>query len=110
MAATGQGYDALTFTIKGPEAASVSLELQTQANCEANTTEYTSSYFTVDGLTGQTQTVSVPLSVWTDANLDAVVGIIFYGFSAGLTGTDKVWQMDNIILQCSTPGKRSDSQ
>ncbi|KAI1841361.1 hypothetical protein JX266_012442 [Neoarthrinium moseri] len=100
-AAKTQGYDLLSFSIKGPEAASVSLELQTQPNCGAATDSYTSYYYTVNGLAGSMETITVPLSSWTGANLDAIVGVLFYGFSKGMTGTDNVWQIDNIALLCS---------
>jgi hypothetical protein len=101
-AATTQGYDTLSFSIKGPEAASVSLELQTQTDCNSNTTTYTSYYFTVNGLTGSLETVTVPLSSWQGANLDAIVSLVFYGFSEGMTGTDNVWELASISLTCST--------
>lgn len=93
------GYDSISFTIKGPEAASVSLELQTKANCSA--ADYQSYYYTVDGLRGSLQTINIPLSSWTGANLKSVVGLIWYGFSAGLTGTDTQWQLDNFQLLCA---------
>ncbi|TGJ86728.1 hypothetical protein E0Z10_g2076, partial [Xylaria hypoxylon] len=93
------GYDSISFTIKGPQAASVSLELQTQADCSA--TEYKSYYYTIDGLSGSLQTVNIPLSNWANATLKGVVGFVWYGFSAGRTGLDLVWQLDNFQLLCS---------
>ncbi|KAI1822253.1 hypothetical protein F4861DRAFT_407827 [Xylaria intraflava] len=93
------GYDSITFTIKGPRAASVSLELQTKTNCSA--TAYQSSYYTVNGLTGSTQNITIPLSSWAGANLKGVTGLVWYGFSEGLTGTDHVWQLDNLQLHCA---------
>ncbi|KAK7981742.1 carbohydrate esterase family 4 protein [Apiospora saccharicola] len=98
--ALAQGYDTLSFDIKGPEAASVSVEIQTQANCDPGTTEYNSTYFTVDGLSGTLETIHVPLNSWPDANLNGVIGFLWYGFSKGLTGNDTVWQLDNIQLLC----------
>lgn len=100
-AALAQGYNILSFDIKGPEAASVSLEIQTQPNCDPGTTEYNSTYFTIDGLSGTMETIQVPLNSWPDANLNAVIGFLWYGFSKGLTGTDSVWQLDNVQLLCS---------
>ncbi|KAI1815334.1 hypothetical protein GGS20DRAFT_340517 [Poronia punctata] len=94
-----QGYDSISFTIKGPEAASVSLELQTQRNC--SDTEYQSYYYTVDGLIGSPQTVVIPLNSWDGANLKSVVGVLWYGFSAGITGQDTVWQLDDVRLLCA---------
>ncbi|KAK8059500.1 hypothetical protein PG996_009430 [Apiospora saccharicola] len=98
--ALAQGYDTLSFDIKGPEAASVSVEIQTQGNCDPGTTEYNSTYFTVDGLSGTLETIHVPLNSWPDANLNGVIGFLWYGFSKGLTGNDTVWQLDNIQLLC----------
>lgn len=98
--AQSQGYDTLSFDIKGPEAASVSLEIQTQPNCDPGTTAYNSTYFTIDGLSGTKETIKVPLNSWPDANLNAVIGFLWYGFSKGLTGTDSVWQLDNVQLLC----------
>jgi hypothetical protein len=95
------GFDTLAFNIKGPRAASVSLELQTQANCADDPSNYTRHYFTVNGLSGNLQTVTVPLSSWTGANLDSIVGVIFYGFSKGMTGTDNIWQLESLSLVCS---------
>lgn len=102
--ASTQGYDLLSFAIKGPEAASVSLELQTQTNCTTGVNTYSSFYYTVNGLSGSLETVTVPLSSWSGANLDAIVGVLFYGFSKGMTGTDNVWQIGNIALLCSNGG------
>ncbi|KAI1272947.1 hypothetical protein F5Y07DRAFT_412117 [Xylaria sp. FL0933] len=92
------GYDSISFTIKGPEAASVSLELQTKDDCEA--TEYQSYYYTLNGLTGSLQTVNIPLSSWANASLEGLVGFVWYGFSAGRTGADTEWQLDNFQLLC----------
>ncbi|KAK8106159.1 hypothetical protein PG999_009518 [Apiospora kogelbergensis] len=99
-AALDQGYNILSFDIKGPAAASVSLEIQTQPNCDPATTEYNSTYFTINGLTGTLETIQVPLSSWSGANLNGVIGFLWYGFSKGLTGSDNVWQLDNVQLLC----------
>ncbi|KAI0444284.1 hypothetical protein F4803DRAFT_261377 [Xylaria telfairii] len=93
------GYDSVAFSIKGPRAASVSLELQTKDNCSA--AEYQSHYYTVDGLSGSLETIVVPLSSWTGANINGTVGLVWFGFSAGVTGTDDEWQLDNFQLLCA---------
>ncbi len=93
------GYDSVSFTVKGPEDASVSLELQTKDNCSA--AEYQSYYYTFNGLTGSLQTANIPLSNWANASLEGVVGFVWYGFSAGRTGTDNEWQLDNFQLLCA---------
>ncbi|KAI1198688.1 hypothetical protein F5X97DRAFT_333174 [Nemania serpens] len=92
------GYDGISFTIKGPEAASVSLELRTKADCSA--TEYQSHYYTVKDMSGSLQIVNVPLSSWTGANLNGVVGVVWSGFSAGVKGTENEWQLDSLRLLC----------
>ncbi|OTB14073.1 carbohydrate esterase family 4 protein [Daldinia sp. EC12] len=92
-------YDSVSFIIKGPEAASVSIELQTVTECSE--TEYQSYYYTLDGLSGSLQTINIPLNSWEGASLEGVVGILWYGFSAGLTGTDNEWQLDNVQFLCS---------
>ncbi|KAI5923577.1 hypothetical protein F4810DRAFT_199635 [Camillea tinctor] len=97
--AATQDYSSLSFSIKGPEAASVSLELQTKEDCADE--EYQSFYYTVDGLSGSLETVDIPLSNWVDANLDAVVGVVWYGFSAGVSGTDNEWQLDDVQFICA---------
>ncbi|KAI0854042.1 carbohydrate esterase family 4 protein [Daldinia vernicosa] len=93
------GYDSVSFNIKGPEAASVSIELQTVAECSS--TEYQSFYYTLDGLSGSLQTINIPLNSWEGAGLEGVVGVLWYGFSAGLTGTDNEWQLDNVQFLCA---------
>ncbi|KAI0150734.1 hypothetical protein GGR57DRAFT_514020 [Xylariaceae sp. FL1272] len=97
--ATALGYDSLSFEIKGPEAASVGLELQTKANCSS--TELQSTYYTVNDLSGSLQTINVALSNFDGANLQSIVGVLWYGFSAGLTGTDNQWKLVNLQLLCA---------
>ncbi|KAI1413820.1 carbohydrate esterase family 4 protein [Hypoxylon sp. FL1857] len=97
--AVARGYDSVSFNIKGPEAASVSIELQTVGDCSS--TEYSSFYYTVDGLSGSLQTINIPLNSWEGADLNGVVGVLWYGFSAGLTGTDNEWQLDNVQFLCA---------
>ncbi|KAI2641220.1 hypothetical protein GGS21DRAFT_363447 [Xylaria nigripes] len=97
--ATTPGYNGISFAIKGPLAASVSIELQTQTSC--NDTAYQSFYYTVNGLTGSLQTVNIPFTSWPGANPKAVVGLVWYGFSQGETGTDHEWKLDNFQLLCT---------
>lgn len=93
------GYDSVSFSIKGPEAASVSLELQTTNNCSS--TEYQSSYYTVNGLSGSLETINVPLSSWVDAGLEGIVGLVWFGFSSGVSGNDTEWQLDDFQFLCT---------
>lgn len=102
--AVAQGYNTLAFDIKGPEAASVSLEMQYQGTCDASSEEHNSTYYTVNGLDGVIQTVTVPLSSWADGNPNAVVGFLWYGFSKGFTGTDSIWKLSNVRLLCDKVG------
>ena len=93
------GYNSISFNIKGPEAASVSLELQTKDDCDDKT--HQSYYYTLNGLTGALQNVNIPLRNWPNASLWGTVGFVWYGFSAGLTGTDNNWQLSNFTLICA---------
>lgn len=80
VAATTEGYNAITFPFKGPAAGtSFSLEIQTGSSCAS--TAYTSHAFTVSGLTGATQTITVPLSSFGGANLNVIKAIVWGGFS-----------------------------
>ncbi|RAR00144.1 carbohydrate esterase family 4 protein [Stemphylium lycopersici] len=95
QAATSNGYDSLTFDIKGPAGGSATLEIQTKTSCSA--TSYTSKYISVAGLTGNTQTIKVPLSQFSGANGNAVTGFVWSGFSS----TSITWQMSKIAFGCS---------
>ncbi|KAM0127731.1 hypothetical protein ACHAO1_009346 [Botrytis cinerea] len=72
-------YNAITFPVKGPAGSSFNLELQTKSSCTATT--YKSYYTTINGMTGATQTITVPLSAFSGANLDAVSGLLWESFS-----------------------------
>lgn len=88
------GLDAVSFSLQGPAGGSANLEIQTSESCSASV--YTSYYYTVPELTGSLQTISVPLSSFTGANLDSVRGFVWYGFSA----LDVAWQIGEIELVC----------
>lgn len=92
--ATTNGYDAISFSIKGPAGGSVSLEIQTTASCSK--TAYTSQYYTVSGLTGAVQTVNIPLKSFAGANLNAITSFVWYGFSQ----PNVAWQVDDIQFVC----------
>jgi len=66
QAASSDGYNAITFSVKGPAGASFTLEIQTKGSCSAST--YQSYFHQVSGLTGVSQTISVPLSSFAGAN------------------------------------------
>ena len=124
--AAAAGFAGLSFRIRGPEAASVTLELQTRESCEgggddddddeegkktkvrsrrpktaAADDDYTSSYYTVDGLSGDLEEVVVPFDSWPEAQLSGVVGVVWFGFSAGIEDGDNAWQLDDVKLSCS---------
>jgi peptidoglycan/xylan/chitin deacetylase (PgdA/CDA1 family) len=94
QAATGNGYNSVQFGIKGPAGGSATLEIQTQTSCTATT--YTSKFFTISGLTGASQTVTVPLSSFTGANGNAITAFVWSAFSSNAAG----WQLSNIQFGC----------
>jgi len=103
QAATSNGYNSLSFDIKGPAGGSATLEIQTKTSCSA--TSYTSKYISVAGLTGTTQTINVPLSQFSGANGNAVTGFVWSGFSS----TSVTWQMSKIAFGCSSSSGGSSS-
>jgi len=102
-AATTNGYNSLQFTIKGPSAGSLTVELQTQTSCTA--TSYKSYFYTLTGLTGSSQTVTIPLSSFTGANLNAITAIVWESFSS----TSTTWQLSQIQFGCSAGTSSSSS-
>lgn len=70
QAASSDGYNAITFHVKGPVGASFTLEMQTKSACSVST--YQSYFHQISGLTGVSQTIRVPLSAFTGANVNAV--------------------------------------
>jgi len=93
QAASTNGYNSIQFTVKGPAGGSVTLEIQAQTSCSA--TSYTSYYTSVSGLTGNTQTITVPLSQFSGANANAITGFVWSGFSSTAT-----WQFSNVQFGC----------
>ena len=106
QAATTNGYTSLTFPVKGPAGSSFSIELQTKTACSATT--YKSTYFQVSGLTGSTQTITVPLSSFSGANPNAINAFLFSGFA-----TNSAWEIGSTQLGCegapTTPSPASSS-
>jgi len=78
-----EGYGGLQFTITYPAGSAFTLEIQTKSNC--NNAQYTSEWFTIAGLTGTQQVVTLDLNVFGGSNLDAIVGFVWAGFT--VTGT-----------------------
>ncbi|KAB8288454.1 hypothetical protein EYC80_010119 [Monilinia laxa] len=92
--ATSDQYNAVTFPVKGPAGASFTLELQTMSSCTA--TSFKSYYTTINGITGSTQTITVPLSSFSGANLNAISGLLWESFS--LNGA---WEIGQTNLVCA---------
>ncbi|PMD25424.1 carbohydrate esterase family 4 protein [Hyaloscypha hepaticicola] len=76
---TTDQYTAITFPMKGPAGATFTIELQTSSSC--STTAYKSYFTTLTGITGVTQTYTIPLSSFSGANLNAIDSIVFESFS-----------------------------
>ncbi|RAL61431.1 hypothetical protein DID88_009361 [Monilinia fructigena] len=92
--ATTDQYNAITFPVKGPAGASFTLELQTMSSCTA--TSFKSYYTTINGITGSTQVITVPLSAFSGANLNAISGLLWESFS--LNGA---WEIGQTNLVCA---------
>ena len=95
QAASSDGYDAISFLVKGPTGASFTLEIQTKSSCSAST--YQSYFHQVSGLTGVSQIISVPLSSFTGANANAVTSFVWSGFSSLST----TWEFGQVQFACS---------
>ncbi|KAH0613445.1 uncharacterized protein H6S33_005331 [Morchella sextelata] len=96
IAATTQGYNAITFPFKSPASgASFTLEIQTASTCASTT--YTSYFYTVSGLTGATQTLTIPLSSFTGANLNVIKSFVWSAFSSNTAG----WELGETKLACA---------
>ncbi|AEO70921.1 carbohydrate esterase family 4 protein [Thermothielavioides terrestris NRRL 8126] len=97
--AVTDGYGGIQFTVSGPAGGSFALELQSTDNCANGNATYRSSYNIIGNLTGQLQTVNVPLDGFdNDPNYDAIVGLVWSGFSQN--GIQ--WSIGNITFVCGT--------
>ncbi|KAG9536737.1 polysaccharide deacetylase, partial [Aureobasidium melanogenum] len=90
------GYNAITFPVKGPAGGSLTLEIQTKSACSADA--YQSHFYTVSDLTGTTQTITVSLSSFPGANLNAITSFVWSGFSSLST----TWEFGKIQFACSS--------
>jgi hypothetical protein len=95
QAASSNGYNTITFLVKGPAGAFLTLEIQTKSACSADA--YQSFFHSVSGLTGATQTITVPLSSFAGANTNAITSFVWSGFSTLST----TWEFGNIQFACS---------
>ncbi|KAL2683938.1 hypothetical protein IWX47DRAFT_787773 [Phyllosticta citricarpa] len=94
--AAQNGYDSLSFSIKGPSGGYLTLELQSMTACGASG-QYQSFFYTVSGLTGQTQTVTVPWSKFGGGNPSAITAFSWSAFSS----TSASWELGQIQFGCS---------
>ncbi|KAG9658724.1 polysaccharide deacetylase, partial [Aureobasidium melanogenum] len=94
--ALSNGYNAITFPVKGPAGGSLTLEIQTKGACSADA--YQSHFYTVSDLTGTTQTITVPLASFSGANSNAITSFVWSGFS----GLSAIWEFGKIQFVCST--------
>ncbi|KAF2451943.1 carbohydrate esterase family 4 protein [Karstenula rhodostoma CBS 690.94] len=93
QATSGNGYNSVQFTVKGPKGGSLNLELQIKTSCSATT--YSSAYTSVTALTGDTQTITLPLSQFSGANANAISRLVWSGFSS-----NTAWQLSNVQFVC----------
>ncbi|KAI9748724.1 MAG: hypothetical protein M1835_001730, partial [Candelina submexicana] len=103
--ASTDGYNGLTFSIKAPAGgSSLRVEIQTSTTCSA-TAAAKSYYFTVSGLTGNTQTVTIPFTQWAGANAASVKSFVFEDFS----NTSGTWEIGQTSLVCGAASSGSSS-
>ncbi|EUC51036.1 carbohydrate esterase family 4 protein [Bipolaris oryzae ATCC 44560] len=98
QAASSNGYNSITFQIKGPAQGSATLEIQTKGSC--SDAAYSSKWVTLTGLTGNTQTITIPLTQFSGANTNAITGFVWSTFSSSST----TWQISKIAFGCSSTG------
>ncbi|KAL2145658.1 hypothetical protein VTI28DRAFT_6533 [Corynascus sepedonium] len=101
--AVTEGYNAIEFSVVGPANGSFALELQTTSDCGSNEEGvYNSSWNIVSGLTGERQTITLPLEGWDDSpNYDGIVGLAWSTFSQN--GIQ--WSVGNVSLVCGGEGE-----
>ncbi|KAL2190513.1 carbohydrate esterase family 4 protein [Thermothelomyces heterothallicus CBS 203.75] len=100
-----EGYSAIQFSVLGPERGSFAFELQTTSSCEDEEGVYNSSWTEVGDLTGERQTITLPLEGWDDSpNYDGIVGLTWSTFSEN--GIQ--WSVGNVSLVCGGGGDEGD--
>lgn len=98
--AASEGYTAIEFPVLGPEGGSFAFELQTTFNCDQEGS-YNSSWTEVADLTGEWQTITLPLEGWdNEPNYDGIVGLVWSTFSEN--GIE--WSVGNVTLVCGGGG------
>ncbi|KAL2169805.1 hypothetical protein VTG60DRAFT_5624 [Thermothelomyces hinnuleus] len=100
-----EGYNAIQFSVLGPEGGSFAFELQTTSSCDSEEGVYNSSWTEVGDLTGERQTITLPLEGWDDSpNYDGIVGLTWSTFSEN--GIQ--WSVGNVSLVCGGGGDEGD--
>ncbi|KAI1480174.1 hypothetical protein K445DRAFT_11524 [Daldinia sp. EC12] len=90
------GYNAIAFTIKAPQDASITLEMQTADDCTSEL--YNSTWRYVMNFTGEAQRVVAPMSSFQGARTN---GIAAFNWATWETNTaDFVWELGDIELIC----------
>lgn len=97
--ASDDGYNAVSFSLKGPEGANAVLEIQTKSSCSDEA--YTSVVVELEDSTGSQQTITLPLDSWSGANLNAITAFVWAGFS----DTSSEWELGEIEFVCADPAE-----
>lgn len=96
--AVEEGYGAISFRMKAPKGASFAVELQTKDNCGES--EYKSSWHYVEGFTGQTEIVVIPLKLFGGANARAIDGFS-WGTWDFYDERGFVWTLSDVEFTCN---------
>ncbi|KAI9151374.1 Polysaccharide deacetylase [Paramyrothecium foliicola] len=95
-------YSHIQLEIKAPASgAAFTTQLTTASSCSA-TTSTTKTSFRVTGLTGDWQTVRIPLSSFSGANLNAALSVVVNSFSS-----TQQWQLDKVSFICAQSNTRT---
>jgi peptidoglycan/xylan/chitin deacetylase (PgdA/CDA1 family) len=95
QALQADSYSHLQLEIKAPVGAAFTAQLSSASSCSA-TTAATKTSFRVTGLTGDWQTLRIPLASFEGANLNAALSIVMGSFSS-----TQQWQLDKVLFVCS---------
>ncbi|TDZ21602.1 Chitin deacetylase [Colletotrichum orbiculare MAFF 240422] len=88
-------YSHVQLEIKAPASgAAFTVQLSTASSCSATTNSKTS--YRATALTGGWQTLRIPLSSFSGANLNAAVSLVLESFSS-----TQQWQLDKVSFVCS---------
>lgn len=88
-------YTHIELEIKAPvSGAAFTTQLKWASSCSATTSMKTS--FRVTSLTGEWQTLRIPLSSFAGANLNTALSVSIESFSS-----NQQWQLDRVLFVCS---------